>query len=40
MLLVLLDLWDGIRDAPGLLLKAFHVVTRLMINLRAVLGEV
>jgi hypothetical protein len=40
MLLVLLNLRDGIRDAPGLILEALHVVTRFMINLRAVLGEV
>ena len=40
MFLVLLYLRDGIRDASGLLLETLHVVTRFMINLRAVLGEV
>lgn len=39
-LLVLLDFWYGIRDASGLLLEAFHVVSRFLTRLRVVLGEV
>lgn len=40
VLLVLLDFRYGIRDAPGLLLEAFHVVSRFMTRLRVVLGQV
>jgi hypothetical protein len=40
VLLVLLDFWYGIRDASGLLLEAFHVVSRFLTRLRIVLGEV
>ena len=40
VLLVLLDLRYGIRDAPGLLFEAFHVVSRFLTRLRVVLGEV
>jgi hypothetical protein len=40
MLLILLYLRDGIRDASGHLFEALHVVTGFMIDLRAVLGQV
>lgn len=40
VLLVLLDLWYGIRDAPRLLFEAFHVVSRFLARLRVVLGQV
>ena len=40
VLLVLLDFWDGICDASGILLEAFHVVSLFLTCLRIVLGDV
>ena len=40
VLLVFRHFRDGISDAPGLLIQAFHVVTRLLARLRVVFGEV